>query len=68
MKFVLGAIAAAVITGAAFVQPAEARCFWNGFETVCIHHQGMYRDFDRPYWRDHGPRDFGWRGYGWDRY
>jgi hypothetical protein len=62
MKFILGAVAAAVIAGAAFVQPAEARCFWNGFETVCVQHHGMYRDFDRPYWRDNG-----WRGYGWDR-
>jgi hypothetical protein len=50
------------IAGVAFVQPAEARCFWNGFETVCTHGYGpygyyrhhMYRDFDRPYHRDWG--------------
>jgi hypothetical protein len=36
------------------VQPAEARCFWNGFETVCVRHadpmfgpRHFYRDFDR---------------------
>ena len=38
MRYILGAIAAAAIAGVAFVQPAEARCFWNGFETVCVHH------------------------------
>jgi hypothetical protein len=52
-----------VIAGVAFVQPAEARCFWNGFETVCVHHgfgpegfyrHHMYRDFDRPYRGDWG--------------
>ena len=63
MRFILGALAAMAIAGVAFVQPAEARCFWNGFETVCVHHGGfgpygggfyrhhMYRDFDRPYYR-----------------
>ena len=62
MRFILGALAAVAIAGVAFVQPAEARCFWNGFETVCVHHgfgggfgpgfyrHHMYRDFDRPYW------------------
>ena len=64
MRFVLGMLAAAAITGFAFVQPAEARCFWNGFETVCTHGYGpygggfyrhhTYRDFDRPYHRDWG--------------
>lgn len=60
MRFVLGAIMAAAIAGVAFVQPAEARCFWNGFGTVCTHHGPMFgwgyrpyhRDFDRPIYRD----------------
>jgi hypothetical protein len=53
---------AAAIAGVAFVQPAEARCFWNGFETVCVHHGSpmwggygyryFHRDFDRPIYRD----------------
>jgi hypothetical protein len=62
MRFILGALAAVAIAGVAFVQPAEARCFWNGFETVCVHHgfgpygfyrHHMYRDWDRdrPYYR-----------------
>ena len=63
MRFILGALMAVAMTGIAFVQPAEARCFWNGFETVCVHrhHFGFdrpygwdrryfHRDFDRPYW------------------
>jgi hypothetical protein len=54
MRFVLGAIAAVVLAGTAFVQPAEARCFWNGFAMECyhsnpywMHRQHVYRDFDR---------------------
>ena len=61
MKIVLGALTAvALLTGIAASQPAEARCFWNGFETVCVHHsypmnggyRHFYRDFDRPIYRD----------------
>jgi hypothetical protein len=54
MKFVLGAVAAALLAGAAFVQPAEARCFWNGFAMECFHsgphywHRHFYRDWDGP--------------------
>ena len=60
MKFVLGAVAAAVLAGAAFVQPAEARCFWNGFAMECYHsapyywhRDHFYRDFEGPrFYRD----------------
>ncbi len=59
MRFVLGAVAAALLAGAAFVQPAEARCFWDGFAMQCEHsgplfygHRHFYRDFDRPIYRD----------------
>ena len=63
MKVIFGAVAAAMLVGAVWAQPAEARCFWNGFETVCVHHSGpmygdwgyrhhFYRDFDRPIYRD----------------
>ena len=68
MKFILGALAAIVVTGIAFVQPAEARCFFNGFETVCVHRQHF--GFDRPFYRDYGPsysRDYG-RPYWWGGY
>jgi hypothetical protein len=58
MRFVLGAVAAALLAGAAFVQPAEARCFWNGFAMQCERsplfyvHRHFDRDFDRPIYRD----------------
>ena len=56
MKFVLGAIAAAVLAGAAFVQPAEARCFWNGVAMECYGHS-FYRPWRHHYWNnwDNGP-------------
>jgi len=61
MKYTLGAIAAAIIAGTAFVQPAEARCMWDGAAWQCWHqpHYGFYRDFDRPHYRHF---------YGFDRY
>ena len=63
MRYILGAIVAAAITGVAFVQPAEARCFWNGFETVCVHHSypmwgGGYRPYHRDFDRPHFYRDW----------
>jgi hypothetical protein len=52
MKYVLGAVAAALLVGATFVQPAQARCFWNGFAMECFHSNPYgwhrhYRDWDR---------------------
>ena len=44
MKTLLGATAGLAIIGFAFVQPAEARCYWNGYEQVCVHHS--YREYD----------------------
>jgi hypothetical protein len=65
MRFILGAIMAAAVAGIAFVQPAEARCFWNGFETVCVRHadpmfgpRHFDRDFDRGFARPHFYRDW----------
>lgn len=60
MKYVLGAVAAALMVGAVFAQPAEARCFWNGFATVCTHH------YWHPYRHFYGGgfyRPYGWGGY-----
>jgi hypothetical protein len=38
MKAILGAMAAvALFVGVAATQPAEARCWWNGFATECWH-------------------------------
>jgi hypothetical protein len=55
MKFILGALAAAtLLVGVAASQPAEARCFWNGFGWQCWHHPhywgGWHRHYYRPYW------------------
>src|SRR5437588_12499053 len=55
MKFILSALGAvALLVGVAAAQPAEARCFWNGFALECFHqpHFGygyMHRPWDRPY-------------------
>jgi len=53
MKFVLSALAAvALLVGVAAAQPAEARCFWNGFAMECYHnpHMGFGYGLHRPYW------------------
>jgi hypothetical protein len=55
MKFILSALAAVtLLVGIAASQPAEARCFWNGFGWQCYHpyHHwgwGWHRHW-RPYW------------------
>ena len=49
MKFILSALAAvALLVGVAASQPAEARCFWNGFALECYHPHFGY--WDRPWW------------------
>jgi hypothetical protein len=54
MKFILGALAAVtLLVGVAASQPAEARCFWNGFGWQCYHpyhHWGWRHHYYRPYW------------------
>ena len=77
MKFLVGAVAAAaVLVGVAASQPAEARCFWNGFAWECWHHPrhfgwGHDRAWDRWGW-DHHPWDWDrphWRSHwGWERF
>jgi hypothetical protein len=56
MRFILGALAAAtLLVGVAAWQPAEARCFWNGYGWQCWHHSHHYWGG----WRHH------YRPYGW---
>ena len=62
MKFILGTLAAVAVASLAFAQPAEARCCWNGFGMVCVHHPHHF-GFDRPYYGDFGPRPYWWGGY-----
>lgn len=48
MKLVLGALAAVtLLVGVAASQPAEARCFWNGFAMEC------YRPYHPHFWWRH---------------
>lgn len=62
MRFILAAMAAVtMMVGVAVSQPADARCFWNGFAMECFHRPHFYGwgyhhrywddGFDRPYWR-----------------
>jgi hypothetical protein len=38
MKVVIGALTAvSLLVGAAVMQPAQARCWWNGYAWVCVH-------------------------------
>jgi hypothetical protein len=53
MKLLLVASAALVVTGFVVAQPAEARCYWNGYERVCVHHS--YREYDESTVRYYGP-------------
>ena len=56
MKFILGALAAVtLLVGVAASQPADARCFWNGYGMQCYHPYHHYWGG----WRRH----YGWWGY-----
>ena len=53
MRFVLGVLTAAMLAGAVWTQPAEARCWSNGYVVQCWHHP-------HPYWRHHYWRERHW--------
>ena len=44
MKKLIIALAAVVVSALLWSQPAEARCWWNGWRWQCSHHH---------YWRHH---------------
>jgi hypothetical protein len=60
VKKILMVLAVLLFAGLFWPQPAEARCWWNGFRTVCTHHHyrhhwwyGYYRPYHyyyRPYY------------------
>ena len=51
MKFILSALAAvALLVGVAASQPAEARCFWNGFAMECYPSHPHFGYLSRPFW------------------
>lgn len=58
MKVILGALAAVtLLAGVAASQPAEARCFWNGYAMECyrpVHSHWWWHHHERPYYRDWG--------------
>jgi hypothetical protein len=57
MKYVLSALTAVtLLVGVAASQPAEARCFWNGFSWQCHHPHHSW------WWHGHH-RPYGWWGY-----
>ncbi|MGC1886343.1 MAG: hypothetical protein WA709_09635 [Stellaceae bacterium] len=61
-KVVLATLAALAIGTAAFVQPADAACWWNGFAWHCWHPHAWY-------WRHHHPwHAWGWGPHGWHRH
>ena len=53
-KFILATLAALMIGTAAFAQPAEARCWWNGYSWHCWHPQAWWWRHHHPYWRHYG--------------
>jgi len=58
MKYILSALAAVTMfVGVAASQPADARCFWNGFGWSCTHHYGPWA------WHRHHYRPYWWGGY-----
>ncbi len=60
MKIILGALAAVtLLVGVAASQPAEARCFWNGFAMECYHHPRFF-GYEPWRFRHHVYRDYDW--------
>ncbi|MBV9862871.1 MAG: hypothetical protein JO267_12080 [Alphaproteobacteria bacterium] len=60
MKLLLSTVVALMLASAVLVQPAEARCWWNGYVMQCWHphHYGWgwhrhswHGDWRRHYWR-----------------
>jgi hypothetical protein len=59
MKIILGTLTGlALLAGIAAAQPAQARCWWNGYAWNCAQaHAWSYRH----HWRHHHYRGEGWR-------
>ena len=57
MKTLLTALAAVILSSLFWSQPAEARCWWNGYRWHCSHHRHHY-------WRaGYYPYYYGYRPY-----
>ena len=57
MKFVVAAMTAVMLAGAVWAQPAQARCWSNGYAVQCWHH------YPHPYWHRHAWRERHWHHY-----
>jgi hypothetical protein len=59
MKKMVVAVAAVIVAALLWSQPAEARCWWNGFRTVCTHRHywgyNPYRYYRPYYYGSYGP-------------
>ena len=42
MKTLIAALAAVVLSALLWSQPAEARCWWNGYRWHCTHYRHHY--------------------------
>jgi hypothetical protein len=59
MKRIVVALAAVIVTALLWSPPAEARCWWNGYRTVCTHRH--YWGYYHPY-RYYRPYYYGYYG------
>ena len=50
MRYLLSGLAAFLLLGAVMSTPAEARCWWNGWTTVCGPRYWGYGGYYRPWW------------------
>ena len=50
---IIATLAAFLLGTAALAQPAEARCFWNGFAAVCNSPPGWWVRHHHHYWGPH---------------
>ena len=53
MRYLLSGLAAFLLLGAVMSTPAEARCWWNGWTTVCGPRYWGYGGYYRPWWGYH---------------
>jgi hypothetical protein len=68
MKLMLSAFAGAMLLGAAFSTPAEARCWWNGWSWACSpRYYGYYGGYYRPWWGHHRWHRHYWHRHYWHR-
>lgn len=62
MKKIVMALAFVMFAGLFWPNPAEARCWWNGYRTVCTHHRHYWSGHYYPY-RYYRPYYYGYGYY-----